>query len=84
MFTPAPDEPYNEQHKVINDTRLDVVLTKVYLGIDGLIDGSFIKLLFSDLTKIYDQYISYEGLPGVLGNKGTRTPPGRPSVTFLS
>ena len=32
MFTPAPGEPYNEPNIVINDTRLDVVDTFVYLG----------------------------------------------------
>ena len=40
MLTPAPGEPYNEPKIVINDTRLDVVDTFVYLGSTLSRDGS--------------------------------------------
>ena len=40
MFTSAPGEPYNEPKIVINDTRLDVVDTFVYLGSTLSRDGS--------------------------------------------
>ena len=40
MFTPAPGELCNEPNIVINDTRLDVVDTFVYLGSTLSGDGS--------------------------------------------
>ena len=39
---------------------------------------------FTHTESYYPVPHTSEGLPGVLGNKGTRTPPGRPSLVYHS
>ena len=51
MFTPAPGQPYIESNIIVNDARLDVVDSFVYLGITTLRDDSLDTEIYFRISK---------------------------------
>ena len=51
MFTPTPGQPYIESNIIVNDARLDVVDSFVYLGITKLRDDSLDTEIYFCISK---------------------------------